>query len=217
MTHIMNRPVLRLALTSALVLPLAACGGEATSFNRGMQSVHQPVVAQQSFIFDVQGSDDGLSPTEQGRLSGWLDSLEVGYGDHVAIAMDENYVTPAMRDGVAEVLSKRGMLVEEDTSAQAGRAPYGSVRLILRRAIASVPGCPDWRRKQESDMDGGLSANFGCATNGNLAVMVADANDLVRGQALNSDLRTATSNTAIKVYREKAPTGSGGLQSLGGK
>lgn len=215
MTRMMNRPVLRLSLAAALALPLAACGPE-TGFNKGMQSVHQPVVAQQNYIYDVQGADGSLSPAERGRLTGWLDSLDVGYGDHVAIAMDENYVTPAMRDGIAEVLSKRGMLIEEDSSAQAGRAPYGSVRLILRRATASVPGCPNWNRKQETDMVGGLSSNYGCATNGNLAAMVADANDLVRGQAVNSDLRTATSNNAIKVYREKAPTGSGGLQSLGG-
>ena len=47
--------------------------------------------------------------------------------------------------------------------------------------------------------------------------MVANANDLVRGQGADSVLRTATSDKAIKTYREAPATGSGGLQSLKGQ
>ena len=108
------------------------------------------------------------------------------------------------------------LLVQQDDSAIAGAAPYGSVRLIVRRATASVPGCPDWQTKQENNMSGGTSSNFGCATNSNFAAMVANPEDLVRGQTTNSELRTATSNRAIQSYQAKAPTGAGGLVDLGG-
>ncbi|MEO8722635.1 MAG: CpaD family pilus assembly lipoprotein [Sphingobium sp.] len=216
MTHMTLQKVLRLSAVAALVLPVASLAVAKPS-NRGMQSIHQPVVSYASFIYDVQGSATGaLTQAENIRLTGWLDSLNVGYGDHLAIATDEAYVAPKLREGIADALGHRGMLVEEDASAAAGKAPYGYVRLILRRATASVPGCPDWSGKAESNMSNGVSANYGCAVNGNIAAMVANPEDLVRGQTGSSDLRTATSNLAIKTYRDKAPTGSGDLKSLGG-
>ena len=61
-------------------------------------------------------------------------------------------------------------------------------------------------------MSGGTSSNFGCGVNGNLAAMIANPEDLVRGQTTDSDLRTTTSNRAIQAYREQAPTGAGGLK-----
>ncbi|HZG32927.1 MAG TPA: CpaD family pilus assembly lipoprotein, partial [Sphingopyxis sp.] len=55
-------------------------------------------------------------------------------------------------------------------------------------------------------------------TNSNLAAMVADPNDLIKGASdVNQDPLTAT--RAIKTYREKAPTGAGelkGTQTSGG-
>lgn len=216
MTHMTLQKVLRLSALVAVALPVSTLALAAPS-NRGMQSIHQPVVTYTSFVYDVQSTDTGaLSQAEHARLSGWLDSLNVGYGDHIAIAVDQAYVAPKLREGIADILGHRGMLVDEDASAAAGKAPYGYVRLILRRATASVPGCPDWSGKAETNMSNGTSANFGCATNGNFAAMVANPEDMVRGQAGSSDLRTATSNLAIKTYREKAPTGAGSLQSLGG-
>lgn len=214
MSHTRIRPFLRpLALAAALSLPLAACGSE-TTVNRGMESVHQPVVSYTNFIFDVRAdSSVGVASSEKERLNGWLDSLNIGYGDSVAIA---GGASAAAHADIADVLGKRGLLVQQDDSAVAGAAPYGSVRLIVRRATASVPGCPDWHSNQENNMSGGVSSNFGCATNSNFAAMVANPEDLVRGQTTNSDLRTATSNRAIQSYQAKAPTGAGGLVDLGG-
>src|SRR3546814_10562528 len=63
--------------------------------------------------------------------------------------------------------------------------------------------CPDWSDKPETDQQLGASTNFGCGVNGNLAAMIANPEDLVRGQTTDSDLRTATSNRAISTYREK--------------
>lgn len=216
MTRDFSRTLLRTALIAAAALPLANCSEEGP-YNRGLTSVHQPVVTYATYLYDVRIDEgSGLSASEQGRLAGWLDSLGVAYGDKVAIATGGAAIPLSAQQDIADMLGRRGMMVGEDSSAVAGIAPAGSVRLILRRASASVPGCPDWRSKQESDMVGGASSNFGCATNGNLAAMVANPEDLVRGESTNSDLRTATSTRAIETYRAKAPTGAGDLKSLGG-
>jgi len=206
---------MRGALVATAALSLTACDG-VTNFNQGMNSVHQPVVSYESYLYDVQVSEGKLSPAERTRLTGWLDSINVSYGDSIAIANGGAGVSPALHHDIADVLGRRGMLIGEDNSALAGTPPYGTIRLILRRANAAVPGCPDWSRNAESDISGGTSSNYGCAVNGNLAAMVANPEDLVRGQTANSDLRTATSNRAIETYREMEPTSVGGLKNLGG-
>jgi len=206
---------MRVALVATAALSLSACGGE-TSFNKGMNSVHQPVVSYATYLYDVQAGSGKLSSAERVRLAGWLNSVNVGYGDSIAIANGGAGVSPALHEDIADVLGRRGMLIGEDNSALAGTPPHGSVRLILRRASASVPGCPDWSRNSENDISGGTSTNYGCATNSNLAAMIANPEDLVRGQSADSDLRTTTSNRAIETYRDMEPSGAGGLKSLGG-
>lgn len=212
MTSKSRNNLVRLGALALLALPLTACK---TSVNRGVESVHQPVVSHNAFTYDVQaGPDGGLTASEARRLDDWFTSIDLGYGDQVAIVTDA-YYSPSLRDGIADVVASHGMLVGEDSSAAAGAAPNGSVRLVVRRASAHVPGCPDWSNKSETEFQLGASSNFGCGINGNLAAMVANPDDLVRGQRSDSDLRTATSNRAISTYREKTPTGSGDLKTLG--
>ena len=207
-----KKNLVRLGALAVLAMPLAA---EAKP-NRSVDSVHQPVVSHTAFTYDVQaGPDGGLTATEAHRLEDWFASIGLGYGDQVAIVAD-SYSNPTLSENIADVVARHGMLVGEDSSAAAGVAPAGSIRLVVRRATASVPGCPDWSSKAETNLNLGSGSNFGCGVNGNFAAMVANPDDLVRGQSSESDLRTATSNRAISTYREKLPTGSGDLKSLSG-
>jgi pilus assembly protein CpaD len=204
--------IVPLALIGALVLPVAAHAKD--RHNRSLESVHQPVVSYAAYAFDVQaGPNGGLSDGEAQRMNDWLVSIGLGYGDQVAIVTDTGYFSPTLRDGIANVVARHGLLVGEDSSAAAGAAPEGAVRLVVRRATASVPGCPDWTTKAETNINLSTSSNYGCGINSNLAAMIANPEDLVRGQTTESGLRTATSNRAITTYREKAPTGSGDLKS----
>jgi pilus assembly protein CpaD len=210
MTRFAPMKIVPLVALAALTLPLGAC---ASDDNRSVESIHQPVVSYTSYTFDIQaGADGGLSSYEANRMNDWFASIGLSYGDQVAIVTDAGYYSPTMRDGIADVVARHGLLVSEDSSAAAGAAPEGAVRLIVRRATASVPGCPDWSRNAETDMALGTSSNFGCGVNGNLAAMIANPEDLVRGQTTDSELRTATSNRAISTYRDKAPTGSSELK-----
>ncbi|MDX3899572.1 MAG: CpaD family pilus assembly lipoprotein [Sphingobium sp.] len=215
MTRFVSLSIVPLALIGALALPSAAQARDRD--NRSVESVHQPVVSYAAYTFDVMpGVDGALSEAEAQRTNDWLVSIGVGYGDQVSIVTDAGTYSPALRDGVADVVARHGLLVGEDSSAAAGLPADGSARLIVRRAIASVPGCPDWRSKAETNMNLGTSSNYGCGINSNLAAMVANPEDLVRGQASESGLRTATSNRAISTYRDKQPTGSGDLKTLSG-
>src|SRR3546814_15003941 len=68
----------------ACATSLAGCTGAAYS-NRSLDSVHQPVVRNNLYQFDVATANGELPPSEQGRLQGWLDAMGVRYGDRIAL------------------------------------------------------------------------------------------------------------------------------------
>jgi pilus assembly protein CpaD len=200
----------------ALGLSLAAAPAIARDVERGVEPAHQPVVARTDFVFDVTpDGSGGLSGAEQSRLSTWFKALGLRYGDHVTIAGKSSYTPRALQDGVAEVVGAYGLLVEGEAPATAGEAPAGGLRVVVSRSVASVPNCPTWRDKAEANLTGGLSDNYGCASASNLAAMIADPNDLVDGRSAGVNPSSTVGGKAIQTYKEKAPTGAGGLQSMG--
>lgn len=208
-----TRPLLRPALLALGVTLVAGTPAMAERTNRGMESVNQPVVQRTDFVFDAAPDGySGLSAVEQRRILDWFDAIHLGYGDRVAIADGSLYGQSAVGQAIGSLVARYGLLLADAAPATAGEPPSGAVRIVVSRALASVPGCPDWKDKFEADLQGGLSYNYGCATNGNLAAMVANPEDLVQGRETRSELRTATSNRAIKAYNTAPPTGAGGLK-----
>ncbi|HEX6112428.1 MAG TPA: CpaD family pilus assembly lipoprotein [Geminicoccaceae bacterium] len=68
-----------------------------------------------------------------------------------------------------------------------GPAAWGlnrRVELILERHLVTLPACPDWSRKSGTDFSNQPHSNFGCATQTNLGLMVAEPKDLVSGRTL---------------------------------
>jgi len=198
-----------LALGVAVSAFPAEAGPRGPGSNRSLDSLHQPVVQRTDYVLDLAARGDGLSPGERGRLTAWFDSLGLGYGDHVWI--DQPYDGGQSRQDVARIAAEYGLLLSAGSPVTAGAVQPGSVRVIVGRSSASVPGCPNWRGA------GGVSStspNYGCAINSNLAAMVADPSDLVLGQAGSGAGDGAAAAKAIKVYRDTAPTGTKGLTTI---
>lgn len=196
-----------MALALSLGMTLSACGGMAT--NNSLYSVKQPVVERTSYTFDVRTSQSGLTISEQQRLDGWFDAMELGYGDRVSI--DDPLASEATMDAVAELAGRRGILVDSGAPVTAGAVQPGYARVVLTRATAAVPGCPDWSAKSDMNFNNATSPNYGCATNSNLAAMVANPEDLIEGQKGTGETVIMSSTKAIESYREAAPTGAEGL------
>ncbi|WP_206241553.1 CpaD family pilus assembly protein [Novosphingobium terrae] len=189
----------------ACALALAGCGGTAT--NRLMIPQHQPVVTHSSFSLDLTEGADGIAPSEKARLSGWFDAMGLRYGDQIAI--DDPAANAKTRAAVADLAAAKGLMISpQPPLAQAALEP-GTLRIVLTRASATVPGCPDWSANSETNTMNALHPNFGCAVNSNLAAMVANPDDLLHG-AHSDGNPVATSNKAISTYRDAKPTGSGG-------
>lgn len=204
----------RIALP-ALLAPALLLGGCGT-YNGGVDSVYQPVVQRTDYVFDLASSGSGLAPGEAERLAGWLGSMRLGYGDKVAI--DDGGDGGTGRSQIAAEAGRYGLLLTDRAPVTVGRVGAGTVRVVVTRTTASVPNCPDYSRQYQPDFAASTTSNFGCATNSNLAAMVADPNDLVRGQPGSGVSDPASAARAVKVYRDATPTGAGGLkaESVGG-
>jgi pilus assembly protein CpaD len=203
-----------MTIGAALLLPALSIAGCAGTQNRGLESVHQPVVSQTRYVFDVATSGDGLAPGEQPRLAGWMASLRLGYGDTVAVEDAGPYGT-GVRDAVAVETERYGLLLSGDLPPSETPPQPGTARIVVTRMTARVPGCPDYSRVRSPEFESNTSSNQGCAINSNIAAMVASPGDLVRGQTARAITDQATANRAIDIYRKATPTGNGGIALAG--
>jgi pilus assembly protein CpaD len=201
------RPI-KLALALSLGLGLAGCGGMPT--NTSLYSVRQPVVERSNMTFDVNVTQGGLPIAEQQRLAGWFETLNLRYGDRIAI--DNPTQNPAVASVVRDLASRYGLMIADAAPITPGYIEPGQARVVITRASATVPGCPDWSAKSDMNYTNGISPNFGCATNSNLAAMIADPQDLLEGKKGSGETVIATSNKAISTYRDAEPTGKAGLK-----
>ena len=93
----------------------------------------------------------------------------------------------------------------------------GTVRVVVTRARASVPGCPNWSIPSQPNFDNASMSNFGCSVNANLAAMVANPEDLIHGREGSSVVDSETAAKAVNSYRSAKPTGAQGLQDINTK
>lgn len=202
----------------ALAAPALLLGGCTGTENRGLESVHQPVVSRSDYVFDANTVGGRLARGEADRLAGWMATMRLGYGDRVSFD-DNGGDMPGARGEVAALIDRYGLFLSDTAPALPGERAPGTARIIVSRAVATVPGCPDFSRNNKPNFMAHTSSNQGCSVNSNIASMVARPEDLVRGQ-LGADVRDpAVSNKAIQTFRKAPNTGAGGLkaESAGGK
>ena len=182
---------------SALAMSLGACSGE---MNQSLYSTKQPVVERTHYTLDLAGGPGGLPISEQRRLAGWFEALDLGYGDRVAI--EEDTASAATIDNVGTIVERYGIMLSDLAPVTEGFIEPGRTRVIVTRSVASVPGCPDWSDTSDANFANATSRNYGCATNSNVAAMIANPEDLVRGQESKGSPVITSSNRAIDAYRE---------------
>ncbi|MBB4840523.1 MULTISPECIES: CpaD family pilus assembly protein [Sphingomonas] len=185
-------------------LLLAGCG----TYNGGVESVHQPVVQRNDYVLDLQTTGYGLAAGESQRLAGWMSAMNLRYGDRVAI--DDGAAGTTGRQEIAAEAGRYGLILADRAPVTAGQIAPGTIRVVVTRMTAAVPGCPDNSRPAEYTFEASTSSNYGCSTNANLAAMIADPADLVRGAPGSPTGDPATSAKAIGAFRTAAPSGAGG-------
>jgi len=207
---IRSNSALQAALALSLGFGLSACGD--LPQNTSLYSVKQPVVERNNFTLDLAAGAGGLTIPEQQRLAEWFESMNLRYGDRVAI--DGALGSDAVREDVAAIASRQGLLLSEGAPITNGFVEPGMVRVVVTRSRAHVPGCPDWSEQFASNMENATADGYGCAVNSNLAAMVADPQHLLHGEEGTGETVVMSSTKAIQSYREAEPTGKGGLPEI---
>ena len=199
----------------ALGTVLAGCESvHGDQADQGLASVNVPVVTTADYVFDAAAPGGALAQGESERLSGWFQGLGLGYGDTVYVDAGN---APAARSQVAQVAGRYGMLVTAGAPATAGMVNPGSVRVVVARRRAEVPGCPNWTRHAAPDPYNRSMSNYGCSVNSNIAAMVANPEDLIHGRDGTGVTDTMVASKAIEMYRSTPPSGTGGLKDVSPK
>ena len=205
--------LIRIAAVSALGLSIAGCAASQPRVlnarsNYSVYSVHQPVVEHTNYVLDLRVDGDRVSEAELNRFAAWLHSIDARYGDRITIDEPRGYASAGARTDVGRVASDFGLLLT-DASAPVteGDVAPGTIRIVASRASARVEGCPNYTNPG-IDSPVRTDSNYGCATNSNLAAMVADPDDLVRGREGNGTGSAQVAGRAVGTYRTRVPTGS---------
>ena len=213
MSFQMNRS-LSSALAFSLSLGLVACGGMPS--NRSVYSLNQPVVERSSVALDVTTTPGGLPAAEERRIAAWFEAMDLRFGDRVTVSdpLDRSET----RTAVAALAGRYGLLLSESDPVTAGEVAPGQARVTIMRSRASVPNCPNWSESSDANLNNGLTPNYGCANNGNLAAMIANPEDLIKGQKGSPDTYISTSNASIDAYKSQIGNKAGavGQTSAGG-
>ncbi len=197
------------AAALSLGLVLSGCGAGTLADNQSLYSVNQPVVERTNYTLDVPSNSGGLAIGQQQRIADWFEAMDLRYGDRLTI--DDPMASGATREAVGQLAARYGILLSDGAPVTSGFVAPGNSRIVLTRSTASVPSCPNWSIKSETNYANGTRPNYGCGVNGNLAAMVANPEDLINGQRGTGETVVATSTKAIDAYRQQAPTGEGGL------
>jgi pilus assembly protein CpaD len=192
-------------IIASTALALSACVSPGA--NTSMYSVHQPVIERTNYAIDIDASGGMVSPTEAQRMSEWFEAMQLRYGDRVAVDYGDGYAAPAVRQTVSGLAENYGLLVGDTAPVTTGAVAPGTVRVVVTRSSASVPSCPDWSSTSERNYDSSNHSNHGCSINSNLAAMIADPEDLVRGRD-NKSLDNNTGKNAVNTYRAKTNGGN---------
>jgi pilus assembly protein CpaD len=197
-----------------LATALAGCShNQPTEAMRGVSAVNVPVVSRSDYALDLAAPGGSLPSSEAARLDGWFAGLGLGYGDDIYVDGPDAY---GAREEVARVAGKYGLLISNGAPVTAGAISPGSVRVVVSRTRASVPGCPNWSVPSQPNFDNAQITGFGCSVNSNLAAMIGNPEDLVHGREGGvSDARTGTK--AVDTYRKATPSGTSGLKDISTK
>jgi pilus assembly protein CpaD len=177
--------------TALIATALSGCGtiGQkigATGNNTSLYSVNQPVIERANYAMDVNVSSfDGMGADQQARVSDWFDALKLGFGDRIAIDYGDGFENGVLKQEVVDLAALHGMVLADAAPVTEGVIAPGTARIVVTRSKATVPNCPNWTKTTEANYNSSNHPNYGCAINGNLAAMVADPEDLVRGRDSN--------------------------------
>ena len=207
----------KLLLAASLAALTSACAGAWNGAEEAMTVAEEHPISVDTQVvtltIDVRPDASELSSMDKARIKAFADAyLSAGHGS-IAVTTPAGGDTDRAGRELASITRSYLNEVGVDWAAISGSA-YGAsengprqVILSYTRYVATPSACGIWKGVKARDYANRRSPNFGCATQNNLAAMIADPRDLVepadRGEA------DATSRIrVINAYRKGEITSS---------
>jgi pilus assembly protein CpaD len=207
----MKNTMMRLFFSAAL---LALAGGCANQWNGADDALsiaeeHPITVDTQVVTLTLAGSGAELSPMDKARVRAFAQSYLSGGHGPVSVTSPAGAKAEDVAAEARKALNEAGVSWEDMSGA--GYIPAdgasGEVVLSYTRYVATGPACGVFDDQLERDFANKRSANFGCATQQNIAAMIADPRDLVQ-PADEAPADAATRIRSIEKYRKGEKTSS---------
>lgn len=194
--HRIGKATVNLLCACATVVTIAGCrhGEEPTGHVAGWTLVdpsqrHPIIVAQKPATMTVRVArgSSGLSPGQRAQVADFLARFRVADAGNSKLVISVPSGAPNEIAAMAAVGDLRILIREfgfDETSISveayhADRDPAAPIRISYTRYIAEAPTCGAWPTNLAADYRNVHYPNFGCATQRNLAVMVANPADLL--------------------------------------
>jgi len=204
-------------LFSALII--AGCSGPHLNSGADGQKRNEVKLVKVPYNVTFPANKSRMSTRELVKLDQFLAQMNVTYGDEFSLDLpfDEkgnvSKLNKARMAFVSEILKRRGIHLGADLTPYGTEPKKDQAKLILSRYVVTPPQCGDWSQKASPNYSNVPLKDFGCSTQAQLGLMVANPRDLLGGNTSNgSDSERAA--FAIERYRTNVRTISN--ESTGG-
>lgn len=207
--------VLRVCAMAALPIA-AACStpvvnGPEQEFNVNQRypiSV-QPRMMSLNLIYNGQSE---LDQNESGLLARFAEDYLTHGSGSIGVSGPNAAATDVAVAALLEIGVERTQIM---VGGAQGPNPLNDIRVTYIRYVAEAPSCGNWSQNLTYTASNVLPPNFGCATQHNIAAMVADPRDLVTPDTSGqSDAQRRL--TVLQKYRAGEPTPAQRIQQQSG-
>ncbi|PHZ84873.1 CpaD family pilus assembly lipoprotein [Paremcibacter congregatus] len=199
------------SLSGLSCLVIAGCAGSSHYMDGDSHKRNEVQMVRIPHVITFGPTAHELSATEVARLDRFMMTSHVSYGDELSMDF------PLTRDGqlteqdqerltaLTALLKKRGLHLAPNVT------PYGSspgkhqARLLVSRYVVTPPHCGDWSQPSTDNFNNAPLKTFGCASQAQLGLMVANPRDLVVGNA-NNHPNAEQAARGVKGYLTKPAT-----------
>jgi len=200
------------ALLAAGLLALVGCASDYPAHPLSPQEMHPLTMSQTSMTLalDLPANTTALGADDAARFDRFVDDyLSIGTGPLEFIAGErESAASPRVRT-LTERALRRGVSGTEIRLRLASLGAGSPQPLVLtyRRYLVELPKCGNWSDSASFNPANVNGANFGCAVQRDIGIMVANPADLLAAQPL-SPVSATRNDRVINLYKQGKATES---------
>ena len=212
----MSKRVSTLAVVSTLALCVAGCAAGFNGPEHAMSVAEAHPISVDSQVvtltIDADATTTDLSDRDRARLKAFANAYLVNGHGPLTITAPSGYADADGHEAAADIrqaLNDAGVSWETLAGATYRTGGDQGDQLIVSytRYVATASECGVWSGVRARDYRNLRSPNYGCATQNNIAAMLADPHDLIAPAAISPRDAMSTSR-AIDAYRTGEQTSS---------